>query len=287
MRPVVIKCIATIVSNFFLRQYRAALMPGRVPVSKADHPLDEKIPFNPSWVTIYLDFVTFWVRMVSYLLRSYGRRAHNAVTNFISTMGKLYEYAADVYRRNFSTTKRPFYIARPRFFLIHLVDPHLMCIPSLHVMIAIRTYTQFTRIMRGLNEDKKRAAQIEEMRQGALAISRAILYVKQHSVNCVSAALYAMCRFDPDHFTPEEAEAFAVELFSGKPPAANPGQKKASNYAVRPAAAPLGTIKAEHAAEIQEHVIRLFRRFMSDNSGTEYWGAPLLQFLREMPTAEK
>jgi hypothetical protein len=56
---------------------------------------------------------------------------------------------------------------------------------------------------------------------------------------------------------------------------------------VRPANAPPGTIKAEHIGEIQEHVIRLFRRFMSERSGLEYWGEPLLKFLREMPAAGK
>ena len=63
--------------------------------------------------------------------------------DFIYTMGDLYAFAAEVYKRNMSTTKRPFYIARPRFFVIHMLDPHLMCIPSLHVMVVIHTYLQF------------------------------------------------------------------------------------------------------------------------------------------------
>ena len=281
MRPVTIRCIASIFHNFFFRQYRAAFLPGRVPVSGVDHPLDEQIPFTPSWVTMYLDFTPFWVRTVSFLLRNYGRKAHNAAIDFISSMGKLYSFAAGVYQKNFSTTRRPFYIARPRFFLIHLVDPHLMCIPSLHVMIAIRTYTKLAQVMRDFGDDKALAPQIEEMRQGALAITRAVLYVKQHSINCISAALYAMTCFEPALFTPEEAEAFAAEVFSGKQLAATPCGKRLPNHAVRPAAAPPGAINAHNAAEIQEYVIGLFRRFLSEKKDAENWGEPLLNFLRE------
>ena len=283
LRPVTLKCIASIFYNFFFRQFRAAYLPGRAPVSQVDLPLDKKIPFTPSWVTIYLDFVPFWIRMVAFLLRKYGRKAHNALMDFISSMGKLYAYAAGVYKKNFSTTVRPFYIARPRFFLIHMVDPHLMCIPSLHVMIAIRTYTKFMQIMKGFGDDKTCAAQIEEIRQGALAITRAILYIKQHSINCISAALYAMTCYDPELFTQEDAEAFTAELFSGKQPKAEPGRKLIAEH---PASAPRSTIKADDANEIQGHIIGLFRRFLSEKKETENWDEPLMKFLREMPAAK-
>jgi len=124
LRPAMFRCIFSIFFNFFFRQYYAAWLPGRVPVSKVDHPLDQKIPFAPAWVAIYLDFIAYWVRVLSFLLRGYGRRAFDAVREFIASIGRLYAFAAEAYRKNFSTTGRPFYIARPRFFLIHLVDPH-------------------------------------------------------------------------------------------------------------------------------------------------------------------
>jgi hypothetical protein len=171
LRPENIRCIKSIFYNFFFRQYKAAWLPGRAPVSKVDHPLDQKIPFVPAWVTIYLDFVHFWIRMLSFLLRNYGHRAYAAVREFISSMGKLYAFAAEAYQKNFSTTSRPFYIARPRFLVIHMFDPHLMCIPSLHVMVVIRTYTKFAAILRSLNEADHCSAQIDEIKQGALAIT--------------------------------------------------------------------------------------------------------------------
>ena len=286
LRPTTLKCVVTIFYNFFYRQYRAALLPGRVPVSKVDHPLDKKIPFAPSWVIIYLDFTTFWVRIVTFLLKEYGSRAFSIVKEFISSMGDLYIFAAQVYKRNFSTTKRPFYVSRPRFFLIHLVDPHLMCIPSLHVMLVIRTYTKFTQIMKKLGEYEKYAAQIEEVKQGALAISRAILFVKQHSVNCISAAMYAMTCFSPELFPPAEAESFANQIFLPETAIKfAPLSKGMANYAARPAAAPELNIPPEDAREILKHVVGLYRHFMSEKENSKNWYDPLLNFMKSMPRA--
>jgi hypothetical protein len=260
LRPASIHCMISIFYNFFFRQYRAALLPGRIPVSRVDHPLDQKIPFAPSWVSVYLDFIAFWLRMLSFLLRRFGRRAFGAVRDFIVSMDKLYAFAAESYRRNLSTTDRPCYIARPRFLLIHLVDPHLMCIPSLHVMVVVLTYTRFAAILRSLNvsADANVSAWVEEVKQGALNITQAILFVKQHSVNCVAAALYAMTRFDPGLFPPEEAEAFTALLFGENLPAAD-------------------------SSEIKAHIIDLYRRFVAEGTSAQSWEEPLLHFMRRMP----
>ena len=160
LRPAFCKCVPSIFFNFFLRQYHGAFF-RRIPISSVDHPLDEKIPFVPSWVTIYLDFVQYWIRMLSFFLRRYGRRAFVPVRDFILSMGELYAYAAEIYSKNFSTTKRPFYIARPRFFLIHLVDPHLMCIPSLHVMVVVFAHKMFAKIAKDLGEEEALKSQRE------------------------------------------------------------------------------------------------------------------------------
>jgi len=289
LRPAFCKCIPSIFFNFFFRQYRAALLPGRVPVSKVDHPLDNKIPFVPSWVTIYLDFASFWIRMLSFLLRRYRRRAYGPVRDFILSMGNLYAFAAEAYRKNFSTTDRPFYIARPRFFVIHLLDPHLMCIPSLHIMVVIHTYTMFAAIARELGEEEKLASQIRELKQGALAISQAVLFVKQHSVNCISAALYAMTCYDPARFPPEEAEAFTGLLFGQAPapdesPAGDAGRNvRLANFKVRPCASPKTRLPEADQARIKAHILNLYRRFLSEKDKSKNWYQPLLDFMRPMP----
>ena len=217
------------------------------------------------------------------MLHRFGRRAFAEVRDFIETMGGLYLFACDSYRKNFSTTNRPFYIARPRFFLIHLLDPHLMCIPSLHVMVVIRTYTKFAAILRSYGEAENHSAQIEEMKQGALAITQAILFVKQHSVNCIPAALYAMTCFDEKLFPPEEAEAFAALLFGEAPPAPVFSGSPPANYRVRPWAAPRTGLSAEDAAGIRTYITGLYRRFLAEGKTARSWEEPLLDFMRPMP----
>jgi hypothetical protein len=281
MRPAVLRCVASIFYNFFFRQYRAALLPGLIPVSKVDHPLDQKIPFVPSWITIYLDFIMYWIRMLSFLLHTYGRGAYKAVREFIVSMGRLYAFAAEAYKKNLSTTNRPFYIARPRFFVIHLFDPHLMCIPSLHVMVVVWTYTKFTAILRSFREARRYETQIEEMKQGALAITHAILFVKQHSVNCVAAALYAMTRFAGDLFPPEEAESFIKQLFWDAPPPAPALTRMPANYKVRPWAAPKTKLPVVDASLVRAHITSLFRQFLAEGKTAKNWEEPLLNFMRQ------
>ena len=197
------------------------------------------------------------------MIKNCGRRAFEPVRNFLETMGSLYAYAAEVYGKNLSTTDRPFYIARPRFMLIHAVDPHLMCVPSLHVMVVIRTYTIFREILKTLGEKDRFAAQAEELRLGAIAITEAVLYVKQHSVNCIPAAMYAMTSFSPGLFPPDEAERFAHDIFrKAKAPSGNDGD------------------------EIRSHIISLYKRFCEEGEAAVRrggdWKEPILNFLNSL-----
>jgi hypothetical protein len=278
LRPHARRCIASIFYNFFFCQYRAALA-GKfkrkksIPVSRVDHELDGLIPFTPAWIKVYLDFVGFWIRMLGFLLKRFGDRAGEEAAFFLDSMAELYRFAGEVYRKNLSTTRRPFYIRRPRFLLIHLADPHLMCIPSLHVMVAILTYTRFGRIMRGFGGGD--SPLVEEFRRGALDITAAILYVKQHSVNCVAAAMYAMTCFDRAGFSPDEAEAFAACLFAA-------GGGNAGNAGL-PATAGLPAIGDEEGRAVREHIVKLYRLFLSQSGGKrrgEEWTGPLLDFLK-------
>ena len=277
LRPAFLKGVPSILYNFFYRQHLAAFLPGRIPVTKVDHPLDKKIPFVPSWVTIYIDFTHFWIRMLSFLLRRYRRRSYPYASDFIKSMGDLYSFAGQVYTRNLSTTKRPFYIARPRFFVIHLLDPHLMCVPSLHVMVVIHTWKMFSVIVNKLGEGEILKEQILEVKQGALAISQAILFVKQHSVNCIPAALYAMTSFDPVNFPPEEAEAFTNLLFS---PAPKPNEAL-RDCRIHPSAAPSTKLPEADKVEIKTHILSLYRRFLAEGKTANNWYDPLLKFLKE------
>jgi hypothetical protein len=135
-----------------------------------------------------------------------------------------------------------------------------MCIPSLHVMVVICTYTKLREILLGLGEADKNAALIERVRRGAFDITEAVLYVKQHSVNCVSAAMYAMTRFNAELFPDEEAVRFTEGLF------------------IKPEA-----VGAENAGKIREYILWLYRCFVDEGRGASSWREPLLAFLRSSP----
>jgi hypothetical protein len=281
LRPAAAKCLAAIFYNFFFCQYRAALflrerrsrtggkIRGKIPVSPVDHALDEKIPFNPDWITLYLDFVAFWIRTLGFLLKRYGEKAEPGAAGFLDSMGRLYAFAGQVYGKNLSTTKRPFYVRRPRFLLIHAFDPHLMCVPSLHVMVVIRTYTQFADLSASLEPPgpgtDETAARIGRVKRRAQDITEAILYVKQHSVNCVAAAMYAMTRFDGRLFPREEAESFLAGLF-------NPERRDS------PVSGKGGKVEDGDGAAIRDYIGGLYARFLTEGASSS-WEKPLLDFL--------
>ncbi|MDR2518614.1 MAG: hypothetical protein LBD13_04280 [Spirochaetaceae bacterium] len=255
LRSAGFRCAASIFSHFFALQYGAALFPGRIPVSKADHPLDAAIPFTPRWVAVYLDFIHFWVRCLGFLLRTYRQAVFSLARDFIGAVTEIYRLAGRVYRKNLSTTSRPRRIANCRFLLIYLFDPHLMCIPSLHVLMVILTYTRFRDIVQAMGDEARFASLIEEVRQQALRITESVLYVKQHSINCVAASLYMMTRLNPRLFPQEEARRFVSELFIHQSPPCAVDRERIAGY-------------------IQE----LYSRFLAEgNAGS--WEAPLLAFL--------
>jgi hypothetical protein len=237
-----------------------------------DHELDAKIPFNPDWIAVYLDFAAFWIRILGFLLKRYRERAEPGLRDFLDSMGRLYAFAGEVYGKNLSTTKRPFYIRRPRFLLIHAFDPHLMCVPSLHVMVVIRAYTKFADLISSLEPPgggaDDTAARVKAVKRRAQDITEAILYVKQHSVNCVAAAMYAMTRFEERLFPREEAEDFLAGIFN-----AEGGEDS-------PVSGRRGEVKAGDGAAIRSYIGALYTRFLAEGAASP-WEKPLLDFLRQ------
>jgi hypothetical protein len=268
LRGTSLRCLLYIVRDFFLLQYRAVLFPKRIPVSQSDHPLDGYIPFNPRWVVTYLSFVSYWIRIAGFILACRGEDSVETARRFIESIGNLYEFAAQIYRKNLSTTRRPRYLKRFRFLIIHLFDPHLMCIPSLHVMIAIRGYTAFRAMTAKLEASPLLKETADKLRRQALDITQAVLYVKQHSVNCISAAMYAMSRFEAAQFPPDEAEAFVNSLFCSG--GINPGGAE---------------IRKEDIPIVRTHILGLYRSFLKEGKEDDDWRTPLFRFLAALPPA--
>jgi hypothetical protein len=247
--------------NFFRLQRRMVRQPGLIPVTNVDHPLDEAIPFRPGKVMIYHDFSAFWVRTAACLSRSVSPRAAG---DFIDSVGALYVAAAEVYARHLSTTTRPRYFGNPGCIAIQLFDPHLLCVPSLHVLVCVHTWIKARHFLENHGAAETEKAYIGKLFRHAVRITESILYMKQHSVNCIPASLYAMNCFEPELFTRKEASAFIQALFADERNA---------------------EIPEETRKQIRLHIEKAFAAFMQEReyqcaAGNDDWTAPLIAFLK-------
>jgi hypothetical protein len=266
LAPHFFKTARLIQENFFRLQNRAHRHPGLIPVANVDHPLDKTIPFRPKWVMTYHDFSAFWVRTAACLSRAVSPEA---AARFISSMGELYVAAAEVYSRHLSTTVRPRYFGSVGCAVIQLFDPHLLCVPSLHVMVCVHTWIKARSLLENKGPPDKDKAYIERLFNHAVFITESVLYMKQHSVNCIPAAMYAVSCFEPDLFTRSDAAVFAAALFKDE---RNAEIAPAERDAIR------AYIETSCAAFMRERE-KLLAAHNND------WTAPLIAFLKSPPSA--
>ncbi|MDR1231470.1 MAG: hypothetical protein LBK61_08730 [Spirochaetaceae bacterium] len=157
----------------------------------------------------YHDFSAFWIRTAASLS---VKVSPEAAADFISSMGALYTAAAEVYSKHMSTTRRPRCFCNIGCAVIQLFDPHLLCVPSLHVMVCVHTWIK-ARYFLEADSTGREQAYLEKLFNHAVFITESILYLKQHSVNCIPAALYTMSCFEDELFTRNDAAVFMTALF--------------------------------------------------------------------------
>ena len=159
-----------------------------------------------------MHFYPLWVKCLYFLYREFGRRSLPTIGVFMHEIADLYLEAAKVYRVCQSTTKRPKYLGSAHFRIIHLTDPHLHCVPSLHVLVVVLNSIRFCQFVDRLSHNGAAyAKQKRYVYTQAVEITNSILYVKQHSVNCIPAALYALSKYAGE-FTENDARAFIDDL---------------------------------------------------------------------------
>ena len=141
------------ITEFFLPQFQTRLRPGIRPISVLEHREDASLPFVPSSVRSYLGYIAIWLKTLQYLYDAFGKQALTDIEQMIRDICLIYYAAGRVYRRCQSTTTSrrtpPF---NPYFILIRLFDPHLHCIPSLHVMTMCYNYHRTRQIVMKLSE---------------------------------------------------------------------------------------------------------------------------------------
>lgn len=214
--PAAWKLFASAMTEFFIPQFTTKFGLSKRKVVSVDHPLDETIPFDPEYVHIYLEFYPFWIKCAYFFYKEFGKRALLEMRDFIHDVADLYYEAGKIYRQCQSTTVRPKYLKHPKFRLLHTVDPHLHCVPSLHVLIVVLNYRTVNRLTKkfGNGNGESYGVQRELAYRKAVEITESILFMKQHSINCIPAALFFMSRLRPD-FTADEALSFVNDLFAG------------------------------------------------------------------------
>ncbi len=204
----------TIYTYFFLPQFQTKFAIKPRPVVWVDHKLDKKIPFTPRHVETYLSFTSLWIKSLSFIYRQFGRRALPDIIEFVGALDTLYKESAKVYTRIQSTTDRPHDVGGFHFKVIHLLDPHLHCIPSLHVCVVGFTYVKIHEILaRHTANLDVYTPELNYLWQRTIHIADSILLIKQHSVNCVAAGLFTLTSGDYG-FTHDHARQVVQALFT-------------------------------------------------------------------------
>lgn len=211
----IFRFIGRVIRDFFLPQFLRASGLSSRPVVSVDHPLDRTVPFHPESAAVYLGFIRFWIDPLVHIWRTEGRAALPQIASFVSDLSRFYRGAGEVYRSVSSTTVRPSYLKSPRFVLIRLFDPHLNCVPSLHVIIACYSYRRIAQILDTFPSFPQRSLIAAQMEDEAVRIVESVLRIKQHSVNCVAAGLFFLGCCDGT-FDAREALRFCGRLFSSE-----------------------------------------------------------------------
>ncbi|MBR4825877.1 MAG: hypothetical protein IKZ86_13870 [Spirochaetaceae bacterium] len=252
-----LRFVATAAIDFFWLQFRRKLGLLKTKIIHVDSPLDEFIPFKPENIDIYLDFINFWLRPLSMLIALRRKTAAKRLSDFLVLINRCYKEAADFYKFRMSTTKRPEGIAHIKFFWIKLLDPHYLCVPSLHVSVVVLTFTYFKRVFKEENfTEEEQNFYNTEIYAEAMEIAETVLYIKQHSVNCVAAALYMMNCILEGEFSIQDAVDFINNMFANA-----------------------DDITDEHKNLINEHLNMLFEQLLLEGTNEYDWVTPLKRWI--------
>ena len=256
---VLFRFLRTVVRDFFWLQFSVKWRFKTIPVLDVSHPLDELIPFTPDKVKIYLNFTNFWIRPMTLLFRRFGvKKALPYCIEYLSLIETAYANAAKVYRFCMTTTKRPDYKTDAAFKMIHAFDPHLLCVPSLHVAIVILSSVYYADVFK--NDDfteEERKTYTAELREGARHIIESVLYVKQHSVNCIPAAMYMMLYVLKNRFTISAGIDIINSLFADDETLSDSDKKK-----------------------ISAHIHFMFERLLLEGANENDWTVPVKRWLK-------
>ena len=255
------KFIFSILRNFFLIQQMQVFHITHRPVINVQNALDDKIPFEPDKVNTYLGFVAFFIKPLDMLQKRLGYvKAAPYLRQHVKHLAAAYKNASSIYRYSMTTTNRPDYNENVAFKTIHAADPHLLCVPSLHVAICIVIYSCYKAFFKeGILPEEEAQRRLNEIKLRAIAIIESVLFVKQHSVNCIPTAFYMVnAVFGEDFFSAEEAISFFDDIFANSL-----------------------EITSQVKQEIYEYFTLLFERNFLENSFNDKWQDSIKRWLKD------
>ena len=107
--------------------------------------------------------------------------------------------------------------------------------------------------------DEEKNSILEEIYGGAVAIIETVLYVKQHSINCVAAALYMLTFSEgKGFFSAADADKITGDLFALQ-----------------------DDVEASAKDEIRSYISGLYKKLASAGETSSSWQKPVLDFLRQ------
>ncbi len=229
-----------------------------IPVVHVDSPLDKKIPFTPEKVKIYMDFVYMFLRPLTMFIKRFGLKKAAPICNeWFSATTRVYLEASRMYRHCLSTTERPDYRENFHFKVIHAFDPHLLCVPSLHIaLIALAEVFYKDAFKKAGLSDAECFQKSTEIYNNSIEIAESVLYMKQHSVNCIPAALYMITKLFPSLFSPNDATNFINDMFL-----------TAEN------------ISPKDVAAIKEHISFMYERYLLEGVAADDWREPVIRWI--------
>ena len=255
--PVMKYVFGPVVFKFFLPQYFEKIHLLHIPVKHVDHELDEKVPFRTDRLSIYMDFVNVWIRPITMLIHRYGIwNGSKLAGEYLCYIRLAYEEAWKMYKKCFTTTYRPA-SDNPKILKLRRADPHYMCVPSLHISIVCLCFSFYRMLFEreGFTEEEKQKWN-KELFSRAIEIGETVLYIKQHSVNCIPAALYMLTRITPEFFTPEQATEFIDALFVNA-----------------------NDVSEENKKRIHSHINFMYERLLLEGTMEDDWTVPVMRWL--------
>lgn len=225
--------ITAILIKFFWLQMKQKLHITHKPVIYVDTELDDKIPFVPEKIDTYMGFIPFLLKPTWMLKKRLGvKKAAPYINEYFHFLASMYKNAASIYKFCLTTTHRPNYKKNHHFRTIHFFDPHYLCVPSLHVTIAAGTYAFFKKkFAEKILPEQETQNRLEEIKKEGIAIIESVLFVKQHSVNCIPIALYMLnASIDNKLLSINDAVQLIDELFSNAPEISENLKKEINNY---------------------------------------------------------